>query len=312
MDRIEDSLLRIETETEGLRPPGEIIIGDSKSTDAAKQLQHFFVREQARRVSRMLERADDRLAREATGRGGVRRSSRAVPAVSGKSKRQLSKFDTTPVIDDALLGQNVYRFLQDSASTSIPYGDHVGDYLQDLIREASLLDAINAMLPSERGAEKTWLTIASLDERGRAACIRLRDLYRSLFEREFGCTTSLPDSSQTARLRETVGPHGHFESLSLDGPLASVLAPLESGTHLFVSADEGYTPLVVSSHTGIGSVSNDGLPPVLRIYSDPGATFDVRSRLLARGPLGKAELRAFILSALPPPRELNTIAARTV
>lgn len=312
MDRIEDSLLRIETETEGLRPSGEIIIGDSKSTDAAKQLQHFFVREQTRRVSRMLDRADDRLAREAKGRGSARPSGRAVPAVSGKNKRQLAKFEMPPVIDDAMLGQNLYRFLQDCASTSIPYGDHVGDYLQDLIREASLLDAISATIPVERAAEKTWLTIASLDERGRAVCIRLRDLYRSLFEREFGCTTSLPDSSQTARLREAVGPHGHFESLTLNGPLASVLAPLESGTHLFVSADEGYTPLVVSSHTRIGSVSNDGLPPVLRIYSDPGATFDVRSRLLARGPLTKAELRAFILSALPPPRELNTIAARTV
>jgi len=47
------------------------------------------------------------------------------------------------------------------------------------------------------------------------------------------------------------------------------------------------------------------LPSVLRIYSDPGATLDIRSRLLARGKLGNAELRAFILSALPPPREID-------
>ena len=92
-----------------------------------------------------------------------------------------------------------------------------------------------------------------------------------------------------------------------------MLAPLEAGSHLFVSPDEGYAPLVVGSRTGIDAgrdFEQDGLPPVLRIYSDPGATLDIRSRLLARGPLGRAELRAFILSALPPPRELIMSAQR--
>jgi ATP-dependent Clp protease ATP-binding subunit ClpA len=301
MDRIEDSLVRIENETEGLHPPGEIIIGDSKTANTARQLQHFFIREQARRVGRMLDRADERLERAAT--ASSRHSGRTVAA--GKSKRQLVKLDSVvAALDDSLFGQNLYRLLQDCASQGASYGDHIDDYLQDLLREAAMLDALSAMTP-----EKTWLTITSLDEHGRAACIKLRDLYRALFEREFGCTTAPPDSSTLARLRKVLGPHGHFESLSLDGPLANVLAPLEAGTHLFVSPDEGYTPLVVSSRTAIDSVGKEGLPPVLRIYSDPGATLDIRSRLLARGPLGRAELRAFILSALPPPRELITTPA---
>ena len=316
MDRIEDALMRIEAETESLYPQGEIIVGDSNAPNATRQLQHFFVREQARRVARMLDRADDRLAREATSSGGGPRNvrntgraptRRAVSSAANKSKRQLAKLEPGALmIDDNLLGQNLYRLLQDIAAQSIPYGDHIGDYLQDLMREAALLDAL--ALRTDGPPEKTWLTIESLDERGRAACIRLRDLYRTLFEREFGCTTALPDASMTARLQERVKPQGHLESLSLDGLLASVLAPLEAGTHLFVSADDGYTTLVVSARTGISSASTnhdpDGLPPVLRIYSDPGATLDIRSRLLARGPVGKAELRAFILSALPPPREL--------
>ena len=307
MDCIEDSLVRIEEQAERLRPAGEIIIGDSNAADATRQLQHFFVREQTRRVSRMLDRADERLARDAA--ASTRRA-----VVGGKSKRQLAKLETNNWADDnSLLGQNLYRLLQDWAAQSIAYGDHISDYLQDLIRETALLDALSATLPSEVHENgPTWLTIASLDEHGRATCVRLRDLYRNLFEREFGCTTALPDSSTIARLREGVGPHGHFESLSIAGPLASVLAPLETGTHLFVSADDGYTPLVVSSRTGIESASKapEGLPPVLRIYSDPGATLDIRSRLLARGPLGKAELRAFILSALPTPRELKIAGTR--
>jgi len=102
-------------------------------------------------------------------------------------------------------------------------------------------------------------------------------------------------------LQESVKSNRHVEVLSIDGPLASVLAPLEAGTHLFVSASEAHTPLVVSS--GALDVSS-GLPSVLRIYSDSGATLDIRSGLLARSRLGNAELRAFILSALPPPREL--------
>ena len=292
MDSIEDCLVRIEEKAEKLHPQGEIIIGDRNTT----QLQQFFVREHARRVSRMLDRADERLAREATAKR------RPLASTGSKNKRQLAKLDTNhPSVDGSLFGQNLYRLLQDCASQAIAYGDDIGDYLQDLIREAALLDAVSATLASD---EKTWLTIASLDEHGRAACVRLRDLYRTLFEREFGCTTALPNSSMTGRLRETIGPHGHFESLSLDGPLASVLAPLETGTHLFVSPDEGYTPLVVSSRSGIDSAPADGLPPVLRIYSDPGVTLDIRSRLLSRGPLGRAELRAFILSALPTPGDL--------
>jgi hypothetical protein len=289
MDRIEDCLMRVEADSERLRPQGEIIIGDRNAADATKQVQHFFVRDQARRVARMLDRADERIEGEKT-------SSKRRLAGPSKSKRQLAKLDTLTAIDDSLFGQNLYRLLQDCASQSVAYGDHIDDYLQDLIRETALLDALSGAIPSD---EKTWLTIASLDEHGRAGCVWLRDLYRTLFEKEFGCTVALADSSMTT---------GHCESLRLDGPLARVLAPLEAGTHLRVSPDEGYTPLVVSSHTGFDSVSREpgGLPPVLRIYSDPGATLDIRSRLLARGPLGRAELRAFILSSLPTPRELIT------
>ena len=277
LDGVEDALERIEADAEELRPQGEIIIGDN----AASQLQHFYVREQARRVARMLDRADERVARQRSG------SARAKPLqVSSKSKRQLAKLDAGD-LDDSLFRQNLYRFLQDCASQCVPYGDLIDDYLHDIICEAALLEALWTTLRDSAPA-KTLMTIASLDEQGRTARIRLRDLYRSLFEREFSCTTALKEE-------------GHVELLSIDGPIASVLAPLEAGTHLFVSANEAYVPVIVSS-----PASKPGsLPSVLRIYSDQGATLDIRSRLLARAKLGNAELRAFILSALQPPLELT-------
>ena len=275
LDRVEDALDRIEKDAGKLRPQGEIIIGD-KTVNTASQLQHFYVRDQARRVARMLDRADERVARQ--------RASRTVSA-TGKSKRQLAKLDVGN-LDDSLFSQNLYRWLQDCASQCVPYGDLIDDYLQDIIREAALLDALWTTLRDSSPA-KTSMTIASLDERGRTACIWLRNLYRTLFEKEFGCIVSVKEED-------------HVEFLSIDGPLASVLAPLEAGTHLFVSATEAYVPVIVSSSASRAV----GLPSVLRVYSDSGATLDIRSRLLARAKLGNAELRAFILSALPLPREL--------
>ena len=279
LDHVEDALERIENDAEKLRPQGEIIIGDN----AASQLQHFYIRDQTRRVARMLDRADERVARQRSGRTKSLQ-------ISSKSKRQLAKLDVG-ALDDSLFSQNLYRFLQDCASQCVPYGDLIDDYLQDVIREAALLDALWTSLRdsvNDRPSTKTLMTVASLDEHGRAARIRLRDLYRSLFEREFGCTTSLKEE-------------GHVEFLSIDGPIAGVLAPLEAGTHLFVSANEAYVPVVVSSPASKAG----GLPSVLRIYSEQGATLDIRSRLLARAKPGNAELRAFILSALQPPRELK-------
>lgn len=279
LDHVEDALERIENDAEKLRPQGEIIIGDN----AASQLQHFYIRDQTRRVARMLDRADERVARQRSGRTKSLQ-------ISSKSKRQLAKLDVG-ALDDSLFSQNLYRFLQDCASQCVPYGDLIDDYLQDVIREAALLDALWTSLRdsvNDRPSTKTLMTVASLDEHGRAARIRLRDLYRSLFEREFGCNTSLKEE-------------GHVEFLSIDGPIAGVLAPLEAGTHLFVSANEAYVPVVVSSPASKAG----GLPSVLRIYSEQGATLDIRSRLLARARPGNAELRAFILSALQPPRELK-------
>jgi hypothetical protein len=92
-------------------------------------------------------------------------------------------------------------------------------------------------------------------------------------------------------------------TLLLEGPLAALLAPLEAGTHLFVSNNQSYQPIVVT--VGPTQDQIETLPPVLRIYAEAEAALDLRTRLLSIGKIGNAELRAFVLAALPRPQELD-------
>jgi len=127
--------------------------------------------------------------------------------------------------------------------------------------------------------------------------LRLRDLYRTLFEKEFNCKV-IGTSNET----ETRA-HMNTASLVLQGPLASLLAPLEAGTHLFVSNNHSYQPVVVTVGPTQGQIET--LPPVIRIYAEPEATLDIRTQLLSIGKMGSAELRAFVLAALPRPHEFD-------
>lgn len=295
LDHVEDVLDRIEHDSQDLMPQGEIVIGDSKS-DLSSQLQHLQFRDQMRRIERMLNRADERRERQGKvglsgGSRGQRFSSRQRRTGTGSSpvpKRQLAKFLGTEV-DDQMLGRDLHALLLELKTSSTPLGEDFEDYLQDLIRETSLLELMAATLRSP--TTQMLLTISYFDNRGREASKRLRDLYRAFFEREFGCR-------QIQR-----GAGGNTETLLLEDPLAARIALLESGTHLFVSSSEGNIPLVVN----VCQVSEPlklELLPVIRIYSESESALDLRSRLLAKGKLGIAELRAFVLSALPLPNEL--------
>ena len=137
--------------------------------------------------------------------------------------------------------------------------------------------------------------------------MQLRDLYRTLFEKEFNCKVIRSENiSKEADLR--AGAHMHVAEVLLAGQLAAMLAPLEAGTHLFVSNRQTYQPIVVTVGTAEKSSGLDrfeNLPPVLRIYAESEATLDLRTQLLSIGKMGSAELRAFVLAALALPHEFN-------
>ena len=134
-----------------------------------------------------------------------------------------------------------------------------------------------------------------------------------LFEREFNCKVLKSENVSTEsdlKARHIV----HAASLVLEGSLAALLAPLEAGTHLFVSNSQTYQPVVVTVGPAGESTESDRLetlPHVVRIYAEPEVTLDLRTQLLSIGKIGSAELRAFLLAALPLPREfiLNAYAS---
>ena len=294
LDHVEDALERIEQDTQGLIHRGEVVIGDSKS-DVRVQLQNFQFREQMRRVERMLDRADQRRTKQRPSTRG-RRPAASSPTVT---KRQLAKFlETQTEIDDRILGQDLHTLLHELKLSSTPFGDDFEDYLQDLIRETSLLELMASSLKSS--VVQTLLTITCFDDQGQQTCKRLRELYHTVFEREFGC--------QPIKQKQA-GSHRNTETLLLEGPLAAQIAQLEAGTHLFVSSSEGNIPIVVSVREVNGTnhapdVDKFELLPIIRIYAEFESALDLRSRLLSKGKVGSAELRAFVLSALQLPQEL--------
>ena len=302
LDRIEDVLIRVEDFADRLFPPGEIVLGDSQS--AMEQMQRVYLRQQVRRVSRMLDRADERRNQQRTTRvsrsGGPRRTS------DKGYKRQLARVvadadNVSFALDNNLFAHNLHQLLTELAARSETFGDKLDDYLLDLLNETSLLNAVSTTV--DGGIAQTLIRVTSLDESGRTACLYLRDLYRTLFEREFHCKVVKSESvSSETDLR--TGAHTHVAVLLLEGALAGLLAPLEAGTHLFVSDSQSYQPVVVTVGSG-DSEYVERLPPVLRIYAEPQVTLDLRTRLLSLGKLGSAELRAFVLAALPLPHEFN-------
>ena len=315
LDRIEDVLIRVEDLADRLYPAGEMLLGDGQS--AMAQMQRVYLRQQMRRVSRMLDRADERRAKLGQQRISVSRSagSRSRRPTDKGHKRQLAKVIAEAVtengplaFDNNLFAHNLHQLLTELAARSETFGDQIDDYLLDLLNETSLLNALSTIVDGNSSdTSQTLIRVASLDAGGRTACLQLRDLYRTLFEKEFHCKVIKAENiSNATDLR--AGAHMHVGELLLEGPLATVLAPLEVGTHLFVSNSQTYQPVVVTvGSTDKSSESDDfeSLPPVLRIYAEPQATLDLRTKLLSIGKMSSAELRAFVLAALPVPEEFH-------
>jgi ATP-dependent Clp protease ATP-binding subunit ClpA len=302
LDRIEDVLIRVEDLADRLYPAGEILLGTG--SQAMVQMQQVYLRQQIRRVSRMLDRADERRIKK---KQPANSGSRPKHAVDKGYKRRLARVPAgtdngSLPLDNTLFANNLHQFLLELPARSENFGDKIDDYLLDLLNETSLLNALTTTV-ADTNQIQTLIRITALDANGRAACLQLRDLYRALFEKEFNCKVLKADNTGT-ETDHSIHAQMNVATLLLEGPLAALLAPLDVGTHLFVSSNQSYQPLVVtvgSSHPE----QLETLPPVVRIYAEPEATLDLRTQLLSIGKTGSAELRTFLLAALPRPHEFN-------
>jgi ATP-dependent Clp protease ATP-binding subunit ClpA len=308
LDRIEDVLIRVEELADRLYPAGEILLGNGQSS--MMQMQRVQLRQQMRRVSRMLDRADEKRAKQDSGSVRTQRNTggRSRRAPDKGYKRQLARIvgpeTVSLTFDNQLFAHDLHRLLTELPACSETFGDHIDDYLVDLLNETSLLHVLSTIVDGAvSAAAQTVIRVASLDATGRTACVQLRDLYHTLFEKEFNCrVVKSEDSSNETDARTHA--HMHVASLQLEGPLAVLLAPLEAGTHLFVSNSKTYQPVVVTVGSSLRE-QFESLPPVLRIYAEPEATLDLRTQLISIGKIGSAELRAFVLAALARPHELG-------
>src|SRR5690349_14163628 len=138
LDRIEDVLIRVEELADRLYPAGEILLGAGQQ--AVAQMQRVYMRQQIRRVSRMLDRADARSVKEDRATNSGNRSKRA----SDKGyKRQLAKIPAAAdngslPLDNTLFANNLHQLLIELPARSETFGDQVDDYLLDLLNETSL------------------------------------------------------------------------------------------------------------------------------------------------------------------------------
>ncbi len=274
LDLIADTLDRIEDDIKEIKPKGEIIIGD--------QLQRTYalLRESIQRVERMIGRADDWLEK-------TKRKKSSQPS-SSRSKRHLLIFENEAdllAINDLLNVSDPIQSLRDFAEKFVVYGEHIEHYLQDILRELSLLNLFAAHNKQE--TKTVSLSVQPFDETGNIMAEWLARSYTEFFNQELGLETKL--------IKDTF-------SILIKGVHALPLVESETGTHIFLTAHSGFIPLQVS----VAESKQESFPPVVRIYHAEKTALDFRTGLMANEQVTIRELRAFILSALPLPKEIMT------
>jgi ATP-dependent Clp protease ATP-binding subunit ClpA len=296
VELVESAVSRIEDSASSLRPEGAIAPEEIRP----EHQRYFAVKEQARRVRIIAERA----ARDLTKSGAAfssRQRSRHIPAMQ-LTLRQAGSGDLWEAL---MAAENTQAYLRELAASTAPHGERVEDNLADLVREASLLQLF-AQGGDRLSCNRVLVSIRSLDESKQDQRTVLAKLYEELFASQFGLAVTRLERPDA-------------ELLVISGPNALTLAAVEAGTHLFCPSHEGLVPIQVSvlplkddEHPAPAIEDNvvdvrrasTGDRITIRVYVEQGGTLDLRTGLMTlRNPAAR-ELRAFVLSMLPLPEEL--------
>lgn len=302
LDSVDDFLNRVETDLEAARPAGPVNY-DARDSSTSR---FFIAREYIQRLERMMQRAT-----RWRDKGGNERQLYSLQKLTGE-KASAGAGELFAQLLDA--GQQGRKLLSEWALQLEPMGATVSDYLRDITREASLLEAL---VTSADAAG--LLVIQPLDGAGNKLAQNLATQYARLLEAEIGVSVARlmpfdfnrlqfrPWAALAARgphavalLRSEIGLHAGYDENGLLALLQVSFVALAADADL-AAALETFTPPAAGQ-----------LSPVLRFYTHNGGALDFRGGLLAAGnALHDGALRTFMLAGLTLPEEMQTPAENT-
>lgn len=309
LDLIADALDRAEDKIEFLKPAGEINPND------AGQSRYFLVREQIKRIERMIEKAEKWQIRELTEVQSSKSKSQSSTARARSARQLVSLLNSEIDFAQILVQPNIGFGLKQLAAENRIFGERIEDYLQDIWRETALLKILIENLTITDDAQ-TILTIHINESKNIAAGNQLLDLYVKVLEAENGLRIQShvscidqPDLQKSNSLNSKI---------VLTGCFARALMRAEIGKHIFIRFGEGFTALDVSLKSNLTETLNqkhfsEEIAPaetnLVRVYDGRGTdlryALDFRSGLITKDVLTERELRTFLLSGLPAPSELG-------
>ena len=295
LDKIENVLDRIEDGIEHLKPKGEIIPNDENQT------RWFLALEYIKRIERMIERADR-----------WKQPKNQKPKT--KDQRQLVSLKESAIdFSEFLSSSNLSFRLKELALENRVFGETAADYVQDVWRETSLLQAVAENLAKPLNSKCVMSFRCADIFFGKTIIPEIIVNYRKLFGQELGLKVADFDA-------KNIESDYHEQFLMLEGIFAFDLANAESGNHVFVSKRGDFTPIEIEVYQlkenqtlqSFPQIYNETLKNarktdfnVVRIYNERLLALDFRAALLTQSNLTFRELRTFILSGLATPKELE-------
>jgi ATP-dependent Clp protease ATP-binding subunit ClpC len=310
--RIEATLNTIVDSFAHLRPQGAISIGRV----SPEQYRYFSLRDQTDQLRQQVREFQRSLVERRQQQGnpfGFSRQHDAQAVTKRKfTLRNLNGEKFGPLLQDMASAISWTEYLQEltHSATEMP-GEH--DF-QELEHRIALLQMMSKPSLEEQVDVGLYLKgYASGTERN--LTLQLRKMFLSTFTNELSLQTEVIEL-----------PAPEFSSqdafLLVRGLGAKAFAELEQGTHLFTVAHEGIIPIRVFAYPLTtntqplellreqfhleeswrhGGLENNpfAFGKVVRLYSEPGNTVDLRTGLIVNSPLSAEALQWFLLQAIP-------------
>lgn len=352
VERARVALSNCEEESLAIRPAGEVVSGKLTEADSA----YYAIHEQLGHVRRRI----DSMANRHRSHGMPSRPPAAAPpprrgAPRGKSHnrgRRVWCDAPARVWQELFSAEDVRMYLKtivserfDRVDDDSIKGDLI-ELLRELISTKTMLANVQALADHpDRNSDRVVLVIQPIAQTGGAAgSIHLRNIYLAAFGKPWGYHVEDLRPEQFALGEYLVQPVDHDDPfvdvlgvgdfvVLIDGPGASTMARVETGTHLVTLPQGTLVPVRVNTvnvqsdeepveavkraidhrgqwlnelAAGTKSLEDDPWPirHVIRIWDTQNLNLDLRSGLMTQGWPEPDDVYTYMLSQLPMPDEL--------